>query len=58
MKNKKILFIILIILTLIILDQLMKVYIVNQFCNSSVVIIKNILKFTYAENTGGAYGIR
>lgn len=42
---------------LIAVDQIIKIAIVNNFKTESVVIIKNILRFTYCENKGVAFSI-
>ena len=60
MKNKKdskLLIIIFIIAILVLLDQIIKIYISNTMYNSSKVLIKGVLNFTYVENIGGAFGI-
>lgn len=43
---------------LVMLDQLIKIIILNTICGlgRSVEIIPNILKFSYVENTGAAFG--
>lgn len=56
-KNKRIIFVILTTIGLVIFDQLVKFVIVNNIYNSTITIFKGILNFTYAENTGGAFGI-
>lgn len=56
-KNRKILFIIFIIIISISIDQIAKEIIMKNMFKSSIEIIKGILNFTYVENTGGAYGI-
>lgn len=45
------------IIGLITIDQIIKSTIINSICNSSVTLINGILKLTYIENTGGAFGI-
>lgn len=57
LKNKKIIYLISLITSNIILDQIIKFVIVKKIYNSSINIIKGMLNFTYIENTGGAYGI-
>lgn len=44
---------------LVIIDQLIKIIVLNTVCKlgKSVVIIPNILKFSYVENTGAAFGM-
>ena len=42
---------------LIAIDQFVKFVVVNNFKKESVVIIKNILKFSYCENRGVAFSI-
>ena len=56
-KVKKEFLPIIIIIILIMLDQLAKVLISNMLYNNSIFVIKGILKLTYIENTGGAFGI-
>lgn len=56
-KNRKILFIVFIILISICIDQIVKQVIIKNILNSSIEVIKGVLNFTYVENTGGAYGI-
>lgn len=56
-KNRKILFIVFIILISICIDQIAKQIIIKNIFNSSIEIIRGTLNFTYVENTGGAYGI-
>lgn len=56
-KNKKILFIVFIILISICIDQIVKQVIIKNILNSSIEIINGVLNFIYVENTGGAYGI-
>ena len=51
---KKIHYIIIILfIILLLIDQVTKIV----FTNSNIQVIPNVLKFTYTENTGGAYGI-
>lgn len=51
---KKIHYIIIVLfIILLLLDQITKII----FTNNNIEIIPNILKFTYTENTGGAFGI-
>ena len=45
------------IIAIIAIDQIIKFVVVKNLYNTSVSVIKGILKFTYIENTGGAYGI-
>lgn len=56
-KNSKLLIIIFTIIIIILLDQIIKIYISNTLYNSSKVLIKGLLNFTYVENIGGAFGI-
>ena len=42
---------------LILLDQLIKFFVIKNLYEKSITIIPNILKFTYVENTGGAFGL-
>ena len=55
--NKKSILIILGILIIIGIDQLIKVLTIKHLYNSSAIAINGVLKFTYVENTGGAFGI-
>lgn len=45
------------VVILVVVDQLTKLAVVNNMKNSSVTIIKGILKFTYCENKGVAFSI-
>jgi len=57
-KNKeKFMFIIIFVILLILIDQISKIYVINNITDSSINVIKNILNFTYVENTGVAFGI-
>lgn len=56
MKKKNILLILLIV-SLIILDQATKIIVINTIKGESVNIINNFLNFTYVENSGVAFGI-
>lgn len=42
---------------LVIIDQISKIYIIKNCFNTSKDIIKNILRFTYCENKGGAFSL-
>ena len=53
--SKRFLIIIISIILIIIIDQVIKSYFVNNG-EKSIDIINGILKFTYVENTGGAFG--
>jgi len=62
MENKRntrnlVIFIILFVTVLVAIDQITKALIVNNIYNLEIKIIDNLLKFTYIENTGGAFGI-
>ena len=57
LKNKKINWLIVMSLVILILDQVIKTLIVKELYNSSIVLIPNILNLTYVENTGAAFGI-
>lgn len=48
-----------IILALILIDQIIKLIVVNTIgtTGESIAFIPNILNFTYVENTGGAFGL-
>lgn len=56
-NNKKIIIMCLIVVFLILLDQLIKIVILNNLHGSSINLIKNFLNLTYVENTGGAFGV-
>ena len=55
--KKKYIFFILLTISLILLDQCSKILIVNNIKGETVTIINNLLKFTYVENTGVAFGL-
>jgi len=55
--NIKIFVIVIMIFILVVLDQLIKYYIITSIYNSSIVVINGFLNLTYVENTGGAFGI-
>lgn len=57
LKNKKINWLIIISIVILLVDQVIKALIVSKLYNSSVVLIPNILNLTYVENTGAAFGI-
>ena len=57
MKNKKINFLIIITITAILLDQVIKIIMKSKLFNSSILVIPYILKLTYVQNTGAAFGI-
>ncbi len=42
---------------LISIDQIAKIIVVNKAKNDSIIVIKNILKFTYCENKGVAFSL-
>lgn len=54
-KVKKHIIIFMIILGIIILDQIVKVYIINNL--SEINVLQGVLKFNYNENTGIAFGL-
>ena len=56
-NKKKLIIIICIVLTLILIDQITKIYAINNFRESTLEVIPNILSFSYVENRGGAFGI-
>lgn len=56
-KNKKIIFIFIIIICIVTMDQIIKNAIVKNIYNSTINIIQGFVNLTYVENTGGAYGI-
>jgi len=45
------------IISLITIDQIVKIFAIKNIYNSSVTVIDGILNLTYVENTGGAFGI-
>ena len=45
------------IVIIISIDQIIKFYIIKNIYNSSIVVLDDILNFSYVENTGGAFGI-
>ena len=55
--NKKFFIMLIIVLLIILIDQLAKTLILSKLYQSSITIIGEILKLSYVENTGGAYGI-
>ena len=42
---------------LISIDQIAKIIVINKAKNDSIIVIKNILKFTYCENKGVAFSL-
>lgn len=56
-KNKRILIVALIIIIAIVLDQIIKIAIINNIYKSSITVCSGFLNLTYVENTGGAFGI-
>ncbi len=56
-ENKKLIYLCIMIICIIAIDQIAKIAIVNNLYKSSITILEGILNFTYVENTGGAYGI-
>lgn len=46
---------ILLVLGLVLLDQIIKVIVVNNLVNA--IIIPNVLEFRFVQNTGGAFGV-
>lgn len=57
MKKFKRLFVYVIAIVLIIIDQIIKLGIINNLKGNSISIIKGILKFTYCENEGVAFSL-
>ena len=57
MKDKKYLWMILGIIDLIIIDQIIKFFIVRHLYRSSISVIEGALSLTYVENTGVAFGL-
>ena len=56
--KKKYIIVSLIIIGLVLLDQISKFIVVNNFSlGESLILIKNFLKFTYIRNTGISFGI-
>lgn len=56
-KNKRILYIIIITIFIVIIDQILKTSIADNLYNGSIVVLPRFLNMTYVENTGGAFGI-
>ncbi len=56
LKNKRVIYIIVFIIFLIILDQITKI-LVTKFLSSDEVIIENILEVKYIKNNGVAFGV-
>ena len=56
-ENKKIIFLAIMIVLLIIIDQVAKLAIVKNIYASSITVLEGIMNFTYVENRGGAYGM-
>ncbi len=42
---------------LIIIDQITKIYVINNFKNAPITIIKGVLRITYCENNGVAFSM-
>lgn len=57
MKNKRMLFVILITILLVTIDQVVKYVIVDNLYNGSITVLHGFLNLTYVENSGGAFGI-
>ena len=55
--RKKFIVIITIVLILILIDQVTKIYAINNLKDNALEAIPNILTFKYVENTGGAFGV-
>ena len=55
--KKKYIKIIIVILSLVLFDQVVKHLVINYLDSSSIVIIKNFLEFVFVKNTGAAFGI-
>lgn len=56
-ENKKIIFLAIMIILIIVIDQVTKFAIVKNIYASSLTVLEEIMNFTYVENRGGAYGI-
>lgn len=56
-KNKRLLKVIILIIVLVLIEQLTKIYAINNTRETEQVIIKNVLSFSYLENTGIAFGM-
>ncbi len=56
-ENKKIIFLAIMIVLIIVIDQIIKFAIVKNIYASSITVLEGVLNFTYVENIGGAYGI-
>lgn len=55
--KKKYIKIIIVILSLVLFDQVVKHLVINYLDSSSIVIIKNFLEFVFVKNTGAAFGM-
>lgn len=56
-ENKKLIILSVGIISIIVIDQLIKIIIVKNLYNSSMIVLNGVLNLTYVENTGGAFGI-
>lgn len=56
-KSKKIIYLVIIIICVMAVDQLLKINVLNRITGESKTIIKGVLNLTYVENTGGAFGL-
>lgn len=56
-KNTNLKIICLLIILLVVASQIINIVVENNIYENSVTVIDNVLKFTYVENTGGAFGV-
>ncbi len=49
--------VLILIIALILIEQLTKIYAINRTKDKEIVVIKNVLSFSYLENTGIAFGL-
>lgn len=49
--------VLILIIALILIEQLTKIYAINSTKDKEIVVIKNVLSFSYLENTGIAFGL-
>lgn len=56
-QNNRFIKVLLLIILLIFIEQLTKIYAINYTKETEKVIIKNVLSFSYLENTGIAFGL-
>lgn len=56
-QNNRFIKVFLLILVLIVIEQLTKIYAINYTKETEKIIIKNVMSFSYLENTGIAFGL-